>query len=293
MIATKQQDEMLQVGYVLRAARKASRLQQVDVARKLGVTQGYLSKLETGQMVPDAILWFHFCDLVNIPYESLKTGFIDFMVPAKLRDDQRENGFKLPKQYARSRGTKVRALLPLLDFARQKLGSTKYLRLLESYGLAPDFFVHLDNQIGIEFSLDLITVLIEKKLATKRDLAVLTASASNPVFHGGLKTCYDQAQNSSDLIQEYIRNIRHYDCDFNYEILQSSKNHLELSIQPLSHISASHPSLANRDFCDMRRHYLENISAYRGMPGLKVIETCCTYSGDEACVYQLNSKASA
>lgn len=46
---------------ILRTERKRRGLTQMDLARKLRVTQGYLSKLEQAQLQPRVITWLQFC----------------------------------------------------------------------------------------------------------------------------------------------------------------------------------------------------------------------------------------
>lgn len=55
----------------IRKARKANGLTQVELAEKLGVTQGNLSAWETGRWQPDVESIKHMCDLLNCSADFL------------------------------------------------------------------------------------------------------------------------------------------------------------------------------------------------------------------------------
>lgn len=52
---------------ILRSVRKQLRLTQIFVSKKLGVSQGSLSKMETAKAEPSAIQWLEFCRMTGIP----------------------------------------------------------------------------------------------------------------------------------------------------------------------------------------------------------------------------------
>jgi transcriptional regulator with XRE-family HTH domain len=56
----------------LRQARKAARLTQTEVAKRLGKTQGYVNKLETGERRMDVVQLRDFCAAIGV-------DFVEFM----------------------------------------------------------------------------------------------------------------------------------------------------------------------------------------------------------------------
>ncbi|MCM2324194.1 MAG: helix-turn-helix domain-containing protein [Oligoflexia bacterium] len=56
---------------VLRGVRKQLKLTQVVVSKKMGISQGSLSKMETAKAEPSAIQWMEFCRTTGIPTDVL------------------------------------------------------------------------------------------------------------------------------------------------------------------------------------------------------------------------------
>ena len=59
----------------LRAARKAAGLTQVEVAKRLGRTQGYVHKLETGERRIDIVQLSDFCKALEIDFPSFISDY--------------------------------------------------------------------------------------------------------------------------------------------------------------------------------------------------------------------------
>ena len=61
---------------MMRSVRKQLKLTQILVSKKLGVSQGSLSKMETAKAEPSALQWLEFCQLTGIPADVLyRKGF--------------------------------------------------------------------------------------------------------------------------------------------------------------------------------------------------------------------------
>lgn len=63
-----------QVGAALKAARRARRLTLADVAERVGVTKGYLSKVERGLAAPSMAVLVRTCEVLDVPVGSLFDG---------------------------------------------------------------------------------------------------------------------------------------------------------------------------------------------------------------------------
>ncbi len=63
----------------MKSTRLERGLTQKEVAGKLGVAQGTLSKMENGRLMPSVIQWFDFCNFTGLPSDSIleKSGSID------------------------------------------------------------------------------------------------------------------------------------------------------------------------------------------------------------------------
>lgn len=64
-------DEYAEMLVLLRAARKASGLTQADVARAIGRTQGFVSKVEHGEIRIDPIELQRFAELYGVEVTAL------------------------------------------------------------------------------------------------------------------------------------------------------------------------------------------------------------------------------
>ena len=59
------------IGLVFKATRTLNGMQQREFAKILGISQGYLSKIENGFLLPDTIEVFKFMKLININSDDL------------------------------------------------------------------------------------------------------------------------------------------------------------------------------------------------------------------------------
>lgn len=64
--AARQRQRRVLVGGVLRDARVAHGLTQVDVARRLGRAQSYVSKYESGELRVDLVALFEICAALEV-----------------------------------------------------------------------------------------------------------------------------------------------------------------------------------------------------------------------------------
>ena len=274
----------------MRAARKRAGLTQVGVSTGLGISQSALSKMESARLIPSAPQWFAFCDIARISPDSLTLGYIEHNKPATLGRGEIESGFRLPKQFAEFRGSKVRAVMPFIIVFKEIFGEEKFDQFLESHKLDPDFFMDLDNQISLNFVLESMRTLVSKGDFKAKDFSRMSRAVVNPGVHGGL--LYSRYKDASDSIVRFkslIGNARQYECNFRYGLEDESRAGVVLSIEPEPHLGAfdyRNDSVLGNALCRYKQHYFQEVATC-GHHDLKLREIECHYKGAERCVYEL------
>jgi transcriptional regulator with XRE-family HTH domain len=59
------------IGLLIREVRKSVGMTQVDLAKEMQISQGTLSKLENGLLVPSVIEWYRLCNCTGLSYDSI------------------------------------------------------------------------------------------------------------------------------------------------------------------------------------------------------------------------------
>jgi transcriptional regulator with XRE-family HTH domain len=278
------------IARIMRAARKQAGMNQMDLARKIAISQSALSKFENAHLIPSAPQWFVFCEVMGISADSLTLGYLDHIHPVTL--NAAPSGFKLPKRYSEQRGSSVRATLPFVAHFVSHHGEAAFNSLLSAQKIDPDFFVDLNNQLNINFCLDLARESIKAGYLKPGNVTDLTQWVAKPDMHGRLAQAYDAPANGIPLIASLISNAPVYDCNFKYEVQEQSNERIEISITPQEHLRhfqyRDDPALG--DFlCQYKKQSLLAFGFRGGRPQLKLKEAECHYHGAQKCVYTLQS----
>lgn len=61
----------LQVGEVFENQRRKLGLTQAELSKAMSVSQGYISKVEAGQVVPSVLEWIKFCSITGTKIDAL------------------------------------------------------------------------------------------------------------------------------------------------------------------------------------------------------------------------------
>lgn len=279
-----------QCSRLIRAARKRKGLTQSEVASILGSSQANVSKLENAMLIPSAVEWFEFCSATGISPEAIRTGYIDRSSETELRSGRTEGGFQLPSHYAHERGSKVRAMVPLLGYYREKRGEKALEDFFERIKIDSDLFVDLDNQVNLNFCLDLARDLISTGNLKKQDFAALTQSVRRPETHGRMQAVYADKVSQWNLLSLLIKNSRHYEINFKYELEEDGHGHTFLLVKPAEHLKEikyrSDDTLG--DFlCQYKKHYFESFTGYGGLKLASIEERECHYHGADRCLYEI------
>lgn len=262
-------DQMVieRIGRILQATRKHLGLNQTAVAPQLGLDQSALSRVESGKQMLTATQWFTFCGLAGISPDALTYGVIEL--------DRPESAIRLPARYAFEKRTKVRALLPMLDFSRATLGERGFNSFLEDRKVDPEFFINLNAEINFNFMTDLAEALVRKTNMNSKDAEAVTRTAADPSSHGALRHFYDCIYtNQINLISGYVDQAARYNSNFQTQVLDAGKNHIDVSVTPLPHMK----EFGYRDnhilgdfFCHYDKGFFQNLSAFGGQKPMKVV----------------------
>ncbi len=89
-------------------ARKNATLGQTQIAKRLGVSQSMVSKIEKAALMPSALVWMDAADIFQISHDSYREGYIDNEYICKINSAPSEKGYKLPERYISNRGIALR-----------------------------------------------------------------------------------------------------------------------------------------------------------------------------------------
>ena len=269
----------------MRAARKKNGITQMNVARKIGVSQSALSKMESGYLIPSAPQWFDFCGITQIAPESLTTGFIE-----RTQGESSDTAFRLPKSYREHRGSKARAVQPFLRFAREALGEEKADELIESLQVDPDYFTDLDHQISMTFSLDLVRKLISAGSLKVDALDRLVGPVSEPAFHGSLGRKYLAEASWIERFKLLLGNAPLYESNFKYRVEEQNEKGLAFSIAPEAHLASikyKDDALLGDFLCKFKQRYFTEFTRFGASAAATLTERECHFHGAERCVYEM------
>lgn len=277
------------IGQILQATRKHLGLNQTAVAPLLGLDQSALSRVESGKQMLTATQWFTFCTLGGISPDSLSFGLIEL--------DRPESAIRLPNRYAFEKRSKVRSLLPLLDFARATLGERGFNSFLEDRKIDPEFFLNLNAAINFNFTLDLAESLVKKTGMSSKDAESITRTAAEAISHGSLHYFYDCIYtNPVNLIAGFVDHSAKYNTNFLYQIIDSGKNHIDVAVAPAPHMKEFNyldNAILGDFLCHYDRGFFQSLSSYGGQKGLKVTISENMYKDRDSdrCVYRMKAGA--
>lgn len=279
----------MRIGKLLQATRKHLGLNQAVVAPILGLDQSALSRIESGKQHLTASQWLTFCQRAEILPDCLTHGVFELA--------QKESAICLPPRYAFEKGSKVRSLLPLLDFAKETLGERGLARFFSDIKLDPDFFLNLSATINFNFTIDLCETIIRKNGMTSKDAELITRSVSTPKMHGSLHYLYSFiSSNQIALLSAFVGNSVKYSTNFKYSLLDvnQSLQQLEIAVEPAAHMEAfgyrNNPLLGDF-FAHYDRGFFRNFSTYNGQRSAKVTLVENLYKGDPRCLYRIKIAA--
>ena len=77
----------MNIAYALKESRKFKGWKQIEMAEKVGISQTYLSQIETGAKKPSTTLIEKFCKVLGVPIQMIfSLGMDESDVPKEKRD---------------------------------------------------------------------------------------------------------------------------------------------------------------------------------------------------------------
>lgn len=267
------------------------------LCQQLGISQGALSKIEHGTLIPSAHQWFEFCRLSNVPSDSLLTGTIERLRPASLEASDRVGSFKFPIRYATNRGSKIRSTKPFLNFLERRLGERKTSEFFRTRKIDTDYFVDLDNQVNLEFVLDIARFSIQKGMLDHEGMHELIDPVVQPEVHGALHYKYLVNNGPLDVIHSLASNARLYGCNFRFQVEQYTPKQMTVSVNPEPHLkdfNYRNDSTLGDFLCRYQKNYLQRFGSYgrtrSTKPAVTLREVECHYKSASRCVYQITTR---
>jgi len=209
------------VGSILKCVRKFHGLKQIEFCMKLNLTQGTLSKIESGTLDITAAQWMKLCSEFNVDPNSLFIGRLNLAssrLSPELLSAKRVNGFLIPDDFSREMGSSVRIAYPFIRMLENKYGFEYSRNFLESLGFDPDYFVVLSNPISIHVVEKLVLHLVNKKVLTQSSIPSLfqdlpAGCLHNPLINNGIVGLADKQK-----INMFIESIpKYYETDLEYK----------------------------------------------------------------------------
>lgn len=289
-VSSEEEIVIKRIARLVRATRKQLGLSQESIASKLGLIQSALSRIETGSQMLSAPQWAEFCRFTGISPDSIITGFVDLKRPTTLKQDDRDGTFRIPRRYAKNRGSKIRAMVPFLNYFEATFGEENLHKYLKAQKIDPDFFICLDNQISINFCLDMAEHFSKQGVLKSRDIPRLAAAVTAPRTHGVLHYQYEGMTDRGSMLELLIQNAHFYECNFAYSIQHRSRKEVEITVTPQEHLKETdyrnHPALG--DFlCQYKKHYFSQFTAFGGNKASEIEEVECQFHGHEKCTYRI------
>jgi len=285
-------------GQLIRLGRRKQGVSRNSLADFLAVSEVHVSKMEQGLYFLNAEQWIGISQLLKIPSDAIKQGYVDRMVDAKLTHQKEIGDFRIPERYANSQASTVRAMLPLIEFMKRMLGEEDFHNFLRFREIEPEFFFDLSHQLNVNFPLDILRAMIQKQLLNKDNVRFLTHPVNQPKMHGVLGTTYHQTESIPDLLEQLLMHMDKYEINCEYSFSDLASDRLDISVIHKEHLKDFQykDEILNKIICVYKLNYLrsfityQNVDCANGTPikTAKISELECHFEGSDKCVYRVS-----
>ncbi|MCB9090919.1 MAG: helix-turn-helix transcriptional regulator [Halobacteriovoraceae bacterium] len=224
------------IGRLLRAARKMNNISQVEACHSLQLTQGTLSKIENGVLIPKTDLWFEFCDFYKLDVNAYYFGVVDNFKTIKTSDISRVGLFSIPQEWGEVSTVGVRGISPYRKLFVEELSEKEFEDFCDLKKMDSDYFRIFDNAINYRFEFELVEFLIDKRILGSKKLKKLIDAVLDPNCHGVSSRCFKNLGPKQSL-EHFIDIFDRYNSGFKMSVIGESKDKIEIKIDPIEELS--------------------------------------------------------
>ncbi len=284
-----QDEKMLQnLGETVKRLRKCAHISQEQIAETLSLHQTAVCRVELGLQSLQPWHLQKLAELYDIRVTSLLSGQINYWQVAQ-RFNQPP---PFPPRYLELAFSKVRELLPLLQFMAAQKGQAYTRRLLEELSLDLVYLRGPDQPMGVNCTLDLLRRSVKTGTLTDRTLKNLVDETRSESVQGFLHSLYQTQSSAMSLVKSLILNAHHYESNFVYTMDDDKgQDGIVLTVKPAEHMKF----LPYKDetlgdiLCRYKREYLTQFPLYIGAKPMRLEETECHFHGAAQCVYKIRA----
>jgi transcriptional regulator with XRE-family HTH domain len=280
--SSQEQIDLIHTSRVLRSARKLRGFTQTEAAKNLEISQGMISKLESGILAPSASLWFAATKLFAIDAaDSFETGYIDTFF-SQNKSGMSENLFRIHSRYLENAEYSIRTIAPVLHYLEAKKGESALKAFLKSKKIDVDYFNILDAKLNVNFLSELVEHISKDQVFSKEQLSTMLNEVGMPGLHGHLRHLYDSAKDSKALLKVFAENGSFYNAGSKYSFKDISKNKVNISVS-----MPDQPKL-NSFLVSYHREFLKKIASYGNAKGVQSIhDSTVNTKGSATCSFEI------
>jgi transcriptional regulator with XRE-family HTH domain len=285
--SAQEQADLINTSRVLRCARKLRGLTQVEASQELNISQGMISKLESGFLSPSASLWFAATKLYNIHVQdSFETGYIDTLFNSNVGIDQKSL-FKIPTKYTLNASYSMRSIAPLLNYFINKKGAKNAKLFFKKMKVDSDYFYVLDAKLNAGFVMEVLANLNKEQFPNKEDLVAMMGNVNRPSLHGHLRHLYDSAKDTKHLLKIYTENGALYESNLHYQFKELGNNMVSISMNPKADKTVDSETM-NRFLFSYKKEFIKRLASYGNGKGIQSISDSVTNNkGDSVCSLEI------
>ncbi len=282
----------LNIAAIIRATRKQFGYSQIELAKKLNLTQSTYSRAENCKSLFNVFQWDDFCGLFELHHHSYKFGYIDQM--SFKNKSTTPNHFVLPKRYVGNDIT-AQEVLPTLQFFAQKLGRETLVDMLKSYGIDPDFFTYRFNRLSVQLQIDVTKYLIQTNTLNKDSMPELAQIAATPFSHGSSYQAFESQDDKSAIgnIKTFLELSNHHQSFSTLQIENQETNIINLKrtfkTESVDKNNFKFDSILGNYFCEYLQGHMHQIAKTNLHSPAKIYinHSDCFFKGAKECKYQI------
>lgn len=219
----------------VRLIRLYSGMNQSEMARMLGMTQGWLSKLESGSSELTAEQLF----LIRRHFQLSADAVMDGLIPYGELSRKFGASIKLPRKYATDPNCRARVLYGFVKLYEEELGKKAVTDFFRSMRVKPEILANPDFPINLNLVFEFIRFGMDRKvLGNDASWAKVAEHTLTPMALGLGFTRLSSAASPADAFRRFCDLISQFATDFEPRFSVAGKNSIEIAL--------SYPQQINR-----------------------------------------------